>query len=322
MGFGAVSMPVSPSSLQPGLVGRFTLLDLIPGLLLMGAALLAISLYFVRKLTKELPQGANRSWWYLLGGLILLFFSGYLGFFFLNYGTRYTTPEILVAVIFYFGAVFVLLVTILAYRTTQELKRIYILEQETITDPLLGIFNRRYLDRRLQEEVQRSQRYRLDLALLMVDIDHFKRVNDTWGHQIGDLVLQQLAQLMLNALRQTDIVTRFGGEEFVILLPHTCESDAYRLAERLRHAVELTPLLMASGSGQHPELRLTVSIGCTCLLPDVDDAHSFLERCDQTMYQAKQEGRNRVVRCAGHVPDMPVPKMAEPSPGTSDGTGI
>jgi diguanylate cyclase (GGDEF)-like protein len=321
MEFGADRMPLTLFSIHSGLADRFCLRDLIPGLLLVGAALLAISLYFVRKLTKELPQGANRSWWYLLGGLIVLFFSGYLGFFSLNYGTHYTTPEILVAVIFYFGAVFVLLVTILAYRTTRELKRIYVLEQETITDPLLGIFNRRFLDRRLLEEVQRSQRYRLDLALLMVDIDHFKRVNDTWGHQIGDLVLQHLTQLLLNALRQTDIVARFGGEEFVILLPHTREQEAYKLAERLRHAVEITPLLMASGSSQLPELRVTVSIGCACLLPDDDDAHSLLERCDQSMYQAKQEGRNRVVRCSGHAPAQ-LPKMAEPAPGMSDGDGI
>ena len=291
-------MPLIPPSIPSDLVENFGLLDLIPGLLPMGAALLAISLYIVRRLTKELPLGANRSWWHLLGGLILLFFSGYLGFFSLNYGAHYTIPEILVAVIFFLGAVFVLLVTILAYRTTRELKRIYILEQESITDPLLGIFNRRYLDRRLQEEVQRSKRHRLDLALLMVDIDHFKLVNDTRGHQIGDLVLHHLAQLMLTTLRQTDIVARFGGEEFVIMLPHTQEPEAYKLAERLRHAVEFTPLLMASGSSRLPELRVTVSIGCACLLQD-DDAHSLLERCDQTMYRAKQEGRNRVARCAG-----------------------
>jgi len=275
---------------------NFGLFDLVPGLLLLGAMLLAGSLYFVRKLTKVLPQGSNRNWWYLLGGLIVLFFLGYLGFFYLKYGERYTKTETLVALVFYFGAVFVLMVTLLASHTAQELKRVYTLEQETITDPLLDIFNRRYLDRRLLEEFHRSKRHKLNLAMLMVDIDHFKRVNDIWGHRAGDLVLQHLAQLMMSVVRQTDIVARFGGEEFVVILPHTGEEDAYKLAERLRRAVEITPMLMISENG-NPELSVTVSIGCACLMPNDSDVYSFLERCDQAMYRAKHEGRNRVSRC-------------------------
>jgi diguanylate cyclase (GGDEF)-like protein len=264
--------------------------DIMFGLLLLAIGLLTGSLFVVRSLTKELPQGTTRSRWYLLGGLIVLFFIGYLGFIILKYGKPYRTPEILVAVIFFFGAVFVLMVCLLAFRTTQELKRIYILEQETITDPLLGIFNRRCLDRRLLEEVLRAGRHRLDLALLMVDIDNFKLVNDTWGHQVGDLVLHHLTQLLVDALRQTDILARYGGEEFVILLPHTSEEESCKLAERLRSAVEQTPLHRV------PELKVTVSIGVACLLPEEDDAYSLLERADKAMYWAKREGRNKVVR--------------------------
>ncbi|MBW4055695.1 MAG: GGDEF domain-containing protein [Proteobacteria bacterium] len=281
-------MPLIPTSVEIPLVGSLCLSDLIAVLLLSGLALLAISLTIVRKLQIELPQGVNRSRWYLLGGMILLFFIGYAGFFVLKYGEQYTMPEKLVSVILFFGALFVLLACLLAYRTTQELKRIYVLEQETITDPLLGIFNRRCLDRRMQEEVLRAQRYRLDLAVLMVDIDNFKQVNDTWGHQVGDLVLQHLTQILADALRQTDVLARFGGEEFVILLPHTPEREANKLAERLRTAVEQTPL------HRIPELRVTVSIGSACLLPDGDTAYSLLERADKAMYWAKREGRNRV----------------------------
>ena len=276
---------------------NFGILDLVPGLLLLGAILLVGSLRFVRKLTKALPQGNNRNLWCLLGGLILLFFSGYLGFFYLMYGERYSNTEMLVVLIFFFGAIFVLMVTMLASQTALELKRIYTLEQETITDPLLDIFNRRYLDRRLHEETQRSKRYELDMALLMVDIDHFKRVNDIWGHRAGDLVLQHLSQLMVTVVRDTDIVARFGGEEFVVILPQTREEDAYQLAERLRYAVEITPMLMASENGS-PELNMTVSIGCACLMPNDIDAFALLERCDQAMYLAKQGGRNRVTRCS------------------------
>lgn len=281
-------MPLIPTSVEIPLVGSLCLSDLIAVLLLSGLALLAISLTIVRKLQIELPQGVNRSRWYLLGGMILLFFIGYAGFFVLKYGEQYTMPEKLVSVILFFGALFVLLACLLAYRTTQELKRIYVLERETITDPLLGIFNRRCLDRRMQEEVLRAQRYRFDLAVLMVDIDNFKQVNDTWGHQVGDLVLQHLTEILADALRQTDILARFGGEEFVVLLPHTPEPEANKLAERLRTAVEHTPL------HRIPELRVTVSIGSACLWPDGDTAYSLLERADKAMYWAKREGRNRV----------------------------
>ena len=263
--------------------------DLMAVLLVTALCLLVISVTIVRKLTKELPKGLTRRRWFILGGLIMLFLLGYFGFFVSKYGTLYTGVEILVTAILFFGSVFVLLVCLLAYRTTQELKRIYVLEVETITDPLLGIFNRRYLDRRLEEEVLRAKRHGLELSLLMVDIDNFKLVNDTWGHQIGDLVLQHLTQMLVETLRHTDIIARFGGEEFVVLLPHTPESEALKLAEKLRIAVEKTPL------HRIPELSMTVSIGCSCLLPNDDNAYTFLERADKAMYWAKREGRNQVV---------------------------
>lgn len=287
-------MPSVPQSIQDGLANSPYMSNIMAGLLLLAIGMLACSLFIVRKLKMELPEGANRRRWYRLGGLIVLFFLGYLGFFVLKYGKSFTTPEMLVAVIFFFGAVFVLMVCLLSYRTTLELKRVYVLEQENITDPLLGIFNRRCLDRRLLEEVLRAYRHRLDLALLMVDIDKFKQVNDTWGHQVGDLVLQHLTQLLVATLRQTDILARYGGEEFVILLPHTAEQEASKLAERLRAAVEQTPL------HRIPELSVTVSIGIACLLPDDDDAYSLLERADKAMYRAKREGRNMVVRYTEH----------------------
>lgn len=282
-------MPIIPSCIDNCLIGGFCLHDLMAVLLVTALCLLGISVTIVRKLTKELPNGVTRRRWFLLGGLIMLFLLGYLGFFVLKYGTLYSGPEILVTAIMFFGAVFVLLVCLLAYRTTQELKRIYVLEVETITDPLLGIFNRRYLDRRIEEEILRAKRHELELSLLMVDIDNFKLVNDNWGHQVGDLVLKHLTQMLATTLRHTDIIARFGGEEFVVLLPHTTESDASRLAEKLRMVVEQTPL------HRIPELSMTVSIGCSCFLHNDDNAYSLLERADKAMYFAKREGRNRVV---------------------------
>lgn len=264
-------------------------------LLLAGAALLTAALFLVRQLTRELPRGATRNWWYVLAGFLLLFIAGYVGFFCLKSGS-YTHSEMLVVAIFLMGAVFCLMVCLLAYRTTLDLKRIYVLEHEAMTDPLMGIYNRRVLDRRLRDEVMRAKRHHLDLGLLMVDLDRFKGVNDTYGHQAGDLVLQHVARLLVESLRQTDVVARYGGEEITILLPHTPPLESCEVAERLRRTIAGTPVTVTGPQGEKTELTVTVSIGCASLLPEHDTVESLLQRADQGMYQAKQQGRNMVVR--------------------------
>lgn len=284
-------------TLQAALVLSFCICDLMTIFLLSGALLLTISLLFVRKLARELPRGINRTSWRLLGGFIMLFIIGYLGFYLLKRGSHYVKHEMVVPVVFFFGAVFVLLVCYLAYRTARELKRVVELEQETITDPLLGIFNRRFLDRRLQEELLRAQRHGLPLSLMLLDIDFFKKVNDTWGHQNGDIVLRHLARLLVDTLRQTDLVARFGGEEFVLLLPHTQQSDARMLAERVRRTVEQTPVLITTSNNSYQELRVTISIGLSCMQQEGDNCCDMLERADKALYHAKQSGRNKVISC-------------------------
>lgn len=284
-------------ALPTALVLPFCICDLMTIFLISGALLLAISLFFVRKLARELPRGLNRTSWRILGGFIMLFIVGYLGFYLLKRGSHYDKHEMVVPVVFFFGAIFVLLVCILAYHTTKELKRVVELEQETITDPLLGIFNRRFLDRRLQEELLRAQRHGLPLSLMLLDIDFFKKVNDTWGHQNGDIVLKHLAKLLVDTLRQTDLVARFGGEEFVLLLPHTHQGDARMLAERLRRTVEQTPVLITTSDDGYQELRVTISIGLSCMQQENDNCCDMLERADKALYQAKQTGRNRVISC-------------------------
>lgn len=278
----------------------FAVRELMTILLLAGVLMLLLSLVYVRKLTLELPQGINRNSWRLMGIFVMLFIGGYVAFFVLMQGARYDRHEVLVTAVFFLGAVFVLMVCVLAYNTMRELKRMVVLEQETITDPLMGIFNRRFLDRRLHEEMLRSKRHGLDLSLMLIDVDHFKRVNDTWGHQNGDIVLRHLAQLLANTVRQTDLLARYGGEELVILLPHTTRDETAALAERIRRTVEQTPVLIATGgaNGYH-DLRITVSIGLSCMFSEDDSPCDLLERADKALYQAKAAGRNRVVACAG-----------------------
>ena len=156
------------------------------------------------------------------------------------------------------------------------------------TDSLTGLRNRRYFMHRAGEEFERARRYRLPLALLMLDADHFKAINDRYGHPIGDQVLQALARRGQELLRDVDLFARIGGEEFAILLPQTDLDAARVVAERLRQRVASTPIATDQGP-----LTLTISLGLTGFDATVIDFDTLLRRADAALYRAKQNGRNR-----------------------------
>lgn len=164
------------------------------------------------------------------------------------------------------------------------------------TDVLTGWNNRRYLSVRLSEELARARRERTGIYCLMLDIDHFKRVNDTWGHAAGDAVLRELAQRIESQVRASDVAARFGGEEFVVLLPNTEVASAKLLAERIRTAISKTPFGLPSGES----VTVTVSIGISEVHPTPDDrdlktiGDSLVARADVALYAAKSAGRDRV----------------------------
>lgn len=165
-----------------------------------------------------------------------------------------------------------------------------------ITDVLTGWHNRRYLQTRLREELARSRRDGSPLTLLLIDIDHFKRVNDNHGHLAGDLVLTEVAQRIESRIRASDVAARYGGEEFVLALPDTDAAAGRSLAERLRVAVAERPIALADGT----ELGLTISAGLATVTPSRADedlktlAESLLARADVALYEAKSAGRDRV----------------------------
>jgi diguanylate cyclase (GGDEF)-like protein len=158
------------------------------------------------------------------------------------------------------------------------------------TDSLTGLSNRRAFDRRLEEEVHRAQRYGSELSLIMTDVDHFKRYNDEYGHAAGDEVLKLVADAMAEVGRASDFVARFGGEEFVVILPETALSGAVIFAERFRRGIAAV---------EYPMGSITASLG-VAELEEGESAHDLLKRADAALYAAKDAGRNRVVEAPGN----------------------
>lgn len=184
----------------------------------------------------------------------------------------------------------------MARRIVYPIQRVR-LQALATTDALTGLANQRAFRRRLQTEVERAGRYRHSLALLIIDIDHFKNINDTFGHRSGDAVLAQMGRILSRACRGIDLAARYGGEELAIICPETLESEALRIAERVRRAVTEHEFVLTNGE----YTRLTVSVGVATLPRNAGDAPSLVEAADVGMYQAKQGGRNRVclVRSSG-----------------------
>jgi diguanylate cyclase (GGDEF)-like protein len=160
-----------------------------------------------------------------------------------------------------------------------------------LTDGLTGLFNRRYMDIRLEEEISRSQRHHRRFSLILADVDHFKQINDTWGHATGDLVLQEVSRLLVENLRETELVFRYGGEEFLVVLPEAALAQATSAAQRLREAIERHPFQTVDGS---TTLHVTFSAGVAEYPIHGADKSTLLAAADQALYLAKQRGRNRV----------------------------
>ncbi|MDT8438315.1 MAG: biofilm regulation diguanylate cyclase SiaD [Wenzhouxiangellaceae bacterium] len=163
------------------------------------------------------------------------------------------------------------------------------LEHASLTDVLTGIGNRRYLLKRLDEERQRAARGGNPFALILLDIDHFKRFNDTWGHAFGDLVLKTVGDCLQSNMRSCDLYGRWGGEEFLCLLPDTGPAQAYQSAERLRRMLHTIRF-----DAPHDQVRVTASFGVAAWR-DPEDIDALLRRVDDLLYSAKDEGRDRVL---------------------------
>lgn len=265
-------------------------------LVLIGAAIQVAAVIPARRLIAIVPAGSLRNKWFAMTALIIIFIAGYLGYVVVLWDRPGEWHDLPIAGIFALGAVFVWLTTSLSLQTAVDLLRIGRLETENITDPLTQVHNRRYLDRRLEEEFARAKRYALGFSILILDIDHFKRVNDIHGHQAGDAALAALGGLIRTALREPDIVARYGGEEFLIICSNTAIDEAALVAERLRQLVESHQIeIPGDPAGERKAIQVSISIGAAGLSDRLDTKEKLIQAADKALYRAKQEGRNRVV---------------------------
>lgn len=169
------------------------------------------------------------------------------------------------------------------HQLTKELTRI---------DGLTGLYNYRYFHERLDEELQRAKRYNRPLSVIMLDVDDFKRINDSFGHHQGDLVLKGIAGIVRQSMRDVDMASRYGGEEFTVMLPETDTHHSLVVAERIRRNVEKrTPGLL----GAPMQKGARISLGIACFPHDADEKDDLIQRADEAMYIAKAKGKNRVI---------------------------
>jgi two-component system cell cycle response regulator len=160
----------------------------------------------------------------------------------------------------------------------------------TTIDGLTQIYNKRYFLETIEREISRAHRYRRELSLIMFDIDHFKKINDTYGHLAGDYVLKQLAGVIKSRIRREDIMARYGGEEFAIILPEIDQFNAGQFAEKIRKLVEKTIFKF-----EDTRIPVTISVGVCSLQQESSNPVDFIKQADDKLYQAKNNGRNQVV---------------------------
>lgn len=167
-------------------------------------------------------------------------------------------------------------------------------QMAALTDTITGLGNRRLMDQELARELHRSRRHSSHFSMILCDLDHFKRVNDTFGHMVGDQILQQTARLLQKSVRNSDACYRFGGEEFAVLLPNTALEDACVVAERIRANMEQAPL-----TAENTEIFVTVSAGVSTSISE-DTPPTLIQRTDSALYLAKRQGRNSVFSDRAH----------------------
>ena len=263
----------------------------VQSILTISIGLLLAALFPIRWICAMLPRGRARSTWRFMGILILLFAVGVAVFLGINSTEGPDHHEDwFVSLVFLAASIFVLTVCTLALHTAKDLSRIAELEFAAIVDSTTELFNRRHVMALLDAQCQHSSKHNSPFSILMLDIDNFKAINDTFGHRVGDIVLQQLGRVISRVIPDSRYIGRYGGEEFLVILPQSSSSEAWSVAERVRAAVESTVIACEDRSISSP----TVSIGIATAFGWKETSEDLIEIADGALYSAKAAGRNCV----------------------------
>jgi diguanylate cyclase (GGDEF)-like protein len=262
---------------------------------ILGACILITALVPIRNLIQRLPPGKVRLSWILLIVLTLFFVVGYAAYGVVFLNSNQVNADLIVPVIFLSGSLFVLLSSALSLRTAIDIRRVIMLEEENVTDPLTGIFNRKYLDRRVHEEFARAERYRQPLSIILIGLDNFAAVNEEYGHVAADSALVSFTRMVESVIRPVDVIARYAGVEFMVVATSTTGPEAFELAEKIRKTADTHALEMVDEFKKQLSIRMTTSIGVVGYAKRFETVQVFVDCAGLMMDRAKREGHNRTV---------------------------
>jgi diguanylate cyclase (GGDEF)-like protein len=248
------------------------------------------SLVPVLRVYRMLSPGIVRTTWGTLGSLIFIVAAGDVAFLWINYtGGSNHLEDWVVGLVCFAAAILVAVVSNLAHHAAKDVSRLSWLESIANVDPVTELYNRRYIMGVLEAECIRSGGDNSPLSILLMDVDNFKKINDTYGHQVGDVVLKEMARLITRA-SGSRLVGRYGGEEFLALLPYEGSNDAWVIAESIRAAIEAATVVYNGDSIISP----TISIGIATVFGWKEKPEDLVGLADDALYAAKSTGRNRI----------------------------
>ena len=263
-------------------------------LLLSGIFLLTASLFAVQQLIKKLPLGEVRNNWKILSFFIVGFAVGYAAYMFLLLTGKVVLTSINFPAVCFAVSAFVLLLCFLTYQTTRDIRMAIALDQASIIDPVLDIYNRRYFDRRIDEETQRSRRYNQPLSIILFEIDQLESITQKQGALVADVVLRKVSDFLVGSVRASDIVARYDDHKIVVATTQTKPDMAIMLADRLRAEAEKLEILPNSEQTGLDALHITVTAGVSCVEDRIKNGFDLMDIAEKAIMRADSDGRNRV----------------------------
>lgn len=275
-------------------------------LLFSGICLYAASIFTVQQLVKKLPLGEVRNNWKVLSFFIVGFAVGYAAYMFMLWSGKANLQGITYPAICFAASAFVLLLCFLTYQTTRDIGEAIAMDQASIIDPVLDIYNRRYFDRRIDEETQRSRRYNQPLSIILFEVDEFEPIAKKHGRLVGDVILRKVSDFLVGSVRASDIVARYDEHKIVIATTQTKPDMAIMLADRIRGEIEKLEILPSGEQSALDALHVTVTAGVSCVEDRIKSGFDLVDVAEKAMNRADSQGRNRVYEYDPadiHVPD-------------------